>query len=111
MFGLGGLDPKKMQAVMKQMGITQKDIASSKVIIEKQDGNKLIINNPSVIKMTIQGKDMFQIQGDISEESEPVGISEQDIKTVMEKTSASKEQAIKALEKTGDLAEAIMQLS
>ncbi len=110
MFGLGGLNPKKMQAVMKQMGISQNDIPASKVIIEKQDGNAITINNPSVVKMTIQGSDMFQIQGEVSE-SETPSISEEDIKTIMEKTGASKEQAQEALEKTGDLAEAIMQLS
>ena len=108
MFGLGGLDPKKMQAVMKQMGISQNDIPCSKVIIEKQDGNKLIINNPSVVKMTIQGSDMFQVQGEVAEET---GISEEDIKTIIEKTGASEKKAKEALEKTGDLAEAIMLLS
>ncbi len=99
---------------MKQMGISQDEIPSSKVIIEKTTGDKLIINNPSVTKMTIQGQDMFQIQGEISEESgkaEEIGISKEDIKTVMEKTGASEEKAKEALEKTGDLAEAIMQLS
>ena len=35
-----GLNPKKMQAVMKQMGISQDEIPSSKVIIEKEDGGK-----------------------------------------------------------------------
>ena len=39
----GGLDPKKMQAMMKQMGIAQQEIDASKVIIEKTDGNKIII--------------------------------------------------------------------
>ena len=95
---------------MKQMGITQNDIPCSRVIIEKQDGNKLIINNPSVVKMKIQGSEMFQVQGEVSE-SETPSISEEDIKTVIEKTGASKEQAQEALEKTGDLAEAIMLLS
>ena len=109
MFGLGGLDPKKMQGMMKQMGITQDDIPSSKVTIEKINGSKMLINNPSVVKMTIQGNDMFQIQGEVSEEE--AGISEQDIKTVMEKTGATKEQAKQSLEKTHDLAEAILELS
>ena len=35
------IDPKKMQAMMKQMGISQEDIPSSKVIIEKEDGGRL----------------------------------------------------------------------
>jgi len=111
MFGLGGgLDPKKMQAVMKQMGISQSEIEASRVIIEKTDSSRIIINQPSVTKMTIQGKDMFQIQGDI-EEAE-AGISEEDIKIVAEKTGKNSKEAKKALESAdGDIAEAILQLS
>lgn len=105
----GGLDPKKMQAMMKQMGIAQKEIFASKVIIEKIDGTKTIIENPSVTKIKMQGQETFQIAGNISEQEQ--GISEEDIKTVMEKTGASKEKAKEVLEKTGDLAEAILELS
>ena len=111
MFGLGGLNPKKMQAVMKQMGISQNEIPASKVTIEKTDGTNIVINNPSVTKMTIQGQDMFQVQGEASEESEPVGVSEEDIKIVMDKTGKSEQEAKEALEKTGDLTEAIMNLT
>lgn len=105
-----GLNPKKMQAVMKQMGISQEDIDSSKVIIEKSEGGRIIIKNPSVIKINMQGQESFQVVGDVSEESEEK-ILEEDIKTVMEKTKCSEEKARKTLEKTGDLAEAILELS
>lgn len=101
------LDPRKMQSVMKQMGMSQKEIPASRVIIEKSDG-KILIENPSVTKITMQGQESFQISGEIREEQE---ISKQDIKTVVEKTNCSEEQAKKALEETGDLAEAIMKLS
>lgn len=102
------LDPKKMQAVMKQMGIAQEDIPASKVIIEKQDGGKIMINNPVVARITMQGQKSFQISGDISEEDE--AFSEKDIKTLIEQTGCSEKEARKALEKTGDLVEAIMLL-
>ena len=109
MFGLGGLNPKKMQALMSKMGISQEEIDASKVTIEKRDGGKILINNPSVTKMNIKGNEMFQIQGQVQESE--AGISEEDIKTVMEKTGASETEARKALEKTKDLADAIMELS
>ena len=105
-----GINPKQMQAMMKQMGINQVDIPSSRVIIEKEDGDKIIIENPSVIKIKMQGQESFQITGDISEQ-ETEKFSEEDIKTIMEKTECSKKDAEKALEKTGDLAEAIIELS
>ncbi|SRR3972149_3501760 len=101
------LDPKKMQAMMKQMGIAQEQIDASRVVIEKADG-KIIIKNPSVTKIKIQGQETFQISGEVSEEN---GISEEDVKTVVEKTGVSEKIARKTLEKTGDLAEAILELS
>ncbi len=107
----GGLDPKKMQAMMKQMGMAQEEISASRVIIEKTDNTKIIIENPSVTKIKMQGQETFQIAGDISEETGEVGISEEDIQTIVEKTGASEEKAKQALEKTGDLAEAILELS
>ena len=107
----GGLDPKKMQAMMKQMGIAQEEIPASRVIIEKTDNTKTIIENPSVTKIKMQGQETFQIAGDISEETAEIGVSEDDIKTIMEKTGVSEEKAKEALEKTGDLAEVILELS
>jgi len=99
---------------MKQMGINQEEIDALRVIIEKTDNSKLVINNPSIQKVTMQGQDSFQISGDISEESEDESneISDEDIKTVAEKTNKSEERAKEALEKNeGDLAAAIMDLS
>ena len=107
---LPNLDPKKMQAVMKQMGIAQEEINANRVIIETDDKN-IIINNPSVIKIKMQGQSNFQISGDISEENLEED-SEEDIKTIMEKTGCSEEDAKQALEKNNnDLAEAILALS
>ena len=105
------LNPKKMQALMKQMGMSQEEIDASKVIIEKSDDSRIIINNPSVIRIVVQGKESFQVTGDVSKESEASSISEDDVKTVMEKTGKSKSEAKEVLEKTGDLAEAILELS
>ncbi len=105
------MSPKKMQAMMKQLGMSQEEIAATKVIIEKTDNTKIIIENPSVTKINMQGQDTFQIAGDIQEETAEVGVSENDIKTVMDKTNCSEDEAKNALEKTGDLAEAILELS
>ncbi len=103
-----GLNPKKMQQMMKQMGMDQEEIDASRVIIEKTDGNKTIINNPSVVKISVQGQDTFQISGEVSEEQ---GNSEEDIKIIIEKTGCTEEQAKETLKETGDLADAILKLS
>jgi len=109
--GLGGLSPKKMQAMMKQLGMGQEEISASRVVIEKSEG-KIVIENPSVTKISVQGQESFQVSGDIKEENEKQGISEEDIKTVIEKTNSTKKEAVGALENSdGDLAEAILKLS
>ena len=110
--GMGGLNPKKMQSMMKQLGMSQDEIEAKRVIIEKEDGTKIVFENPSVTKMNIQGNDMFQITGDFSEETQELGaFSEEDVKTVMEKTNASEKDSKYALEETGDLVDAILKLS
>jgi nascent polypeptide-associated complex subunit alpha len=106
----GGLNPKKMQQAMKQMGISQEEIDALKVTIEKSNGKKIVIENPSVVKMKIQGSEMFQVSGETREEDFSL-ISGEDIKTIMQKTGCSEKQAREVLEKTGDLAEAILELS
>ncbi len=109
---MGGLNPKKMNAMMKQLGMSQEDIPATKVTIEREDDSKIVIENPSVSLMKIQGQEMYQVSGGhIKTENAEVGISEEDIKTVAEKTGKSKEKARAALEETRDLAEAIMKLS
>jgi nascent polypeptide-associated complex subunit alpha len=105
-----GVDPKKMQAMMKQMGINQQDVPAKKVIIEGEDSN-IIINNPSVVKINMQGQTNFQISGDVSEQVSEDHTSE-DIKTLIEKTNCTEEQAKDALDKAnGDLTEALLELS
>lgn len=105
----GGVDPKKMQAMMKQMGIKQEEIEAARVIIERADG-KIVIDNPNVVKITMQGQESWQITGEAHEEA--AGISEGDVAIVAEKTGKSKKEALKALEAAeGDIASAIMALS
>lgn len=101
----GGLDPKKMQAMMRQMGIKQEDIEASRVTIEGVDG-KIVIENPSVQKITMQGQVSWQITGEAREAEE--GIREEDIALVADQAGVSKEKARAALETHGgDLAQAL----
>ena len=106
------MNPRKMQQMMRQMGIQQVELEAKEVIIRLAD-KELVIANPSVSKVNMMGQETFQISGEIEERSlskEPE-ISEEDIKTVMEQASVDKKTAQKALEEAdGDLAEAIMNL-
>lgn len=111
-----GLNPKKMQQMMQQMGISQEEIDAEKVIIEKSDGNRIIIENPHVTKVKMQGQENFQISGDIIEESKEEEKEEErleeDIKTIVEQTGCTEDIAAIELEKNkGDIAETIIGLS
>jgi nascent polypeptide-associated complex subunit alpha len=107
MFG----DMKKMMGMMKQLGINQQEVDAERGIIEGKE-SRIVIDNPSVVKVKFQGQETFQISGESREEAKEQGISEEDIKTVAEKTGKSKKQAKESLEKAkGDLAEAILSLS
>ena len=72
-----GLNPKNMEKMMKQMGIKQEDIDADEVIIKSSEGN-LVIKNPKVTKINMQGHETFQISGDVHEE-----MNEEDIKTIV----------------------------
>ena len=69
----------------------------------------MIIKDPQIVKMNAMGQESLQITGKIEEKS--IGISEDDIKTVIEQTKVDYETAKKALESNnGDLAQTILEL-
>lgn len=107
------INPRQMQQMMRKMGIQQEDIDAEEVIIKCSD-KKIIIRNPSVQKINMMGQKSYQISGEESIESSDSfpEISEEDIRTVMEQTSATEEEARQALKDTeGNIAEAILLLT
>ncbi len=105
----GGMNPAKMQGMMKKMGISQTELPVKKVIFEMDDGN-LVIEEPSVVKIMMQGQESYQVTGEAVEESAEA-FSEDDVKIVVEKSGKSRDEVVKALEDSdGDIAEAIVGL-
>ena len=113
------VNPRQMQQMMKKMGVQQEDIDAEEVIIICSD-RKIVISNPSVQRVNMMGQKTFQISGEESvealdsesSEDEPVEVTEEDIKTVMEQTSWSEVEALQALGHTsGNIAEAILLLT
>lgn len=108
---ISGMDPKLVKMAMKRMGISQENVDASKVIIETKDKN-IVINNPEVSRVDMQGNISFQVSGAISEEEKEFKPSEEDIELIMEKTKAKKKEIIEILKKNnGDIAETILELS
>lgn len=109
----GGMNPRQMKQMMKKMGIKTDEIDADTVIIHG-GGKEIVIENPEVVKMTVQGQEIFNITGGtVREEEEEVTleISGEDVAMVSEQAGVSKEEAKKALEESdGDIAGAIMKL-
>ena len=107
-----GVNPRQVQQMMRQMGMSQEDLNVSEVII-KTDSGDLIFKNPSVQKITMKGQENFQLSGDytVSESVAQITISDEDIETVCSQVNVSKDKARLALtESNGDIAQAIVNL-
>ncbi|MBU0591468.1 nascent polypeptide-associated complex protein [Candidatus Micrarchaeota archaeon] len=104
----GGVDPRKMEAMMRQMGIKSENMGAISVIIETPT-ERFIVSDPQVTKITMQGQISFQVAGEISKEEKS---SENDIKMIIEQTGCSEEGAKAALiASDGDIAQAILSFS
>ena len=107
-----GMNPREMQKAMKRLGIKQEEIDAEEVII-RTASKDLVIKNPQVSRVNMMGQETIQVLGDIIEidRSSNAELSEDDISTVIEQTSCTKDEALQALEETGgNLAEAILKL-
>ena len=104
----GGMNPKQMGRMMKQLGIKSDELEAKKVTIELADGKKLIFNEPQVQCMEVQGSKTYTLIGEPVEEKT---IPADDIKMVAEQAGVPEKKAKEALEKAnGDIAEAILAL-
>ncbi|MGB9963790.1 nascent polypeptide-associated complex protein [Halobacterium hubeiense] len=126
MFGGGGMNPQKMQQMMKQMGIDVDEIDATEVVIKQADGDQLVFEDPDVTKMDARGQETYQIIGEpetvesagelepgeeSGDEATEEGIPQDDVDLVVQRTGATEADARAALEATdGDLAAAISRL-
>ena len=111
----GKIDPKQMASMMKQMGIKADEIDAARVVIEKSDGSKIVVENPQVQAIDMRGQKSFQVSGDSHDEAAGEGAlskgEKSDAEIIMEECNCTLQEAEAALEKTkGDLAEAILSL-
>ena len=82
----------------------------TKVIMETPT-RRIVINNPEVATVTVQGQTIYQVGGGTMREEGVGGGSDEDAKLVASQASVSIEQASNALRQSnGDLAQAIILL-
>ena len=123
----GGMDPKKMKALMKQMGIEQEELRGVIEVIIRTRTKDLVFKEPSVTEVRAQGTRTYQVVGKPEERppgaapapsspggakpAEPSEFPEDDVRLVMDQAGCSRERALSALRSSdGSPAEAILSL-
>jgi nascent polypeptide-associated complex subunit alpha len=127
----GGMDPKKMKALMKQMGIEQEELRGVVEVIIKTRTKDLVFREPTVTVVRAQGTRTYQVVGTPEERPpgaapppgatgkgkapepapEPSEFPEDDLRLVMDQAGCSREKALFALRASdGSPAEAILSL-
>jgi nascent polypeptide-associated complex subunit alpha len=127
----GGMDPKKMKALMKQMGIEQEELRGVIEVIIRTRTKDLVFREPTVTEVRAQGTRTYQVVGKPEErppgaapspgsagksraaepQPEPSEFPEDDLRLVMDQAGCSREKALSALRASdGSPAEAILSL-
>ena len=102
--------------MMQKMGMDTKSLDDVRDVTIRTSDRKIIIEEPSVMSIAMQGQNMYQVTGGTIREETitseiKVTIPEEDVKMVAEQANVSMDEAKKALEGSGgDLAEAIVSL-
>ncbi|WP_129116813.1 nascent polypeptide-associated complex protein [Halegenticoccus tardaugens] len=128
MFGGGGLNPRKMKQMMKQMGIDVTELDAEEVVIRTGD-EELVFTDAQVTRMDAQGQMTYQIvgepetrdagseaAGEVEADSGPEAsagddIPDSDVQIVAQRAGVPEDEARDALEaENGDLAAAIARL-
>ncbi|WP_226005429.1 nascent polypeptide-associated complex protein [Natrinema salinisoli] len=124
--GGGGLNPRKMEQMMEQMGIDVEDIDAEEVII-RTDEYDLVFDDAEVTKMDARGQETYQVIGTPEEvEAGSAGgsaggaddgsdasssIPDEDVELVATRAGVGEDEAREALEDNdGDLAAAVESL-
>ncbi len=102
--------------MMEKMGMKMDEVPQVSAVIIRTASKDIVIAEPSVTVINVQGQTMYQIAGGRVSENQPqvsaeIGPSEADVQLVAQQTGKTAEESRKALlEAGGDLAKAILTL-
>jgi len=109
------MNPREAKRMMQRMGMNMGAMPEVEQVVFKTSTKEIIVENPEVTVMEMQGQKIFQVMGErITEKAveRAVKVPEEDVQLVATQANVSPEQARAALEQTkGDLAQAILLLS
>jgi nascent polypeptide-associated complex subunit alpha len=116
------MNPREQKRMMQRMGMNMDSVADVQQVIIRTADKDIVIDEPEVAILQVQGQKMYQvIGGQVSEQapsahSAPASVtkptfSEEDVQLVADQTGKSLTQAKEALQECGgDLAKAILLL-
>jgi len=115
------MNPREQKRMMQRMGMNMDSVPDVEQVIIRTAGKDIVIDEPEVAILQVQGQKMYQvIGGQVSEQvpsargaSAPAkpAFSEEDVQLVADQTGKSLDKARDALlESGGDLAKAILLL-
>ena len=108
------ISPREARRMMRRLGLNMSPLEVKEVIFRTKE-KEIIIQDPEVAVLEVQGQKIFQVTGgEISEREreKKLVIPEEDIQLVAQQAGVSLDRAKAALEQTnGDLAQAILLLS
>jgi nascent polypeptide-associated complex subunit alpha len=109
------VSPREAKRLMQRMGLNMNAVEDVEQVIIKTSSKEIIIKEPEVSILEVQGQKMFQVAGgEITEkaaERKTTAIVEEDVRLVADQTGKNLEEARRALEESGgDLAKAILLL-
>ena len=115
------MNPREQKRMMQRMGMNMDSVADVQQVIIRTSGKDIVIDEPEVAILEVQGQKMYQIIGGQVSEQAPSQrgataavaptFSEEDVQLVADQTGRSLEKAKEALEECGgDLAKAILLL-
>jgi nascent polypeptide-associated complex subunit alpha len=117
------MNPRETRRMMQRMGMNMDSVTDVEQVIIKTSSKDIVVDQPEVAILEMQGQKIFQVIGGQVTERAPERkaaaaaaaaapkVSEEDVQLVADQTGKSLEEARKALEECeGDLAKAILLL-
>src|SRR2546422_8152439 len=96
------VNPREANRMMQRMGMQVKQIDDVTRVVIESASKRIVIDNPEVAIVTVQGQTVYQIGGGTAREEGPAGASTpEDAKLVASPAGASTEEATQALQQSG----------
>jgi len=107
----GKINPREANRMMQRMGMQVQQLDEVTKVIMETPTKRIVIDNPEVATVTVQGQTVYQVGGGTMREEGIGGGSDEDVKLVASQAGVSADEAATALRQSnGDLAQAIILL-